>query len=84
MRTISFHYYDVISTVGVIIILVTYYLLQTRKMDARNVWYSILNIVGSVFILYSLWFDWNLGAVLMESFWIVISIVGIFTSKKYH
>jgi hypothetical protein len=34
-------------------------------------------------ILYSLFDNWNLASVMIESFWIIISFIGIYNSLKY-
>jgi hypothetical protein len=72
------HCYDVISIIGVFIIIVTYFLLQWGRLESNSYSYSWLNIVGSVLILYSLFYDWNLSAVIIEISWIIISFLGIF------
>ncbi len=67
---------DVVGAIGVALIIVTYYLLQTGRMESRSPYYSILNAAGSGMILASLWFDFNLAAFVVESFWLSISIYG--------
>jgi hypothetical protein len=37
----------------------------------------VLNGLGALFILYSLWFDFNLSAFLIELIWLLISLVGL-------
>lgn len=71
------HWYDIISIMGVAIILVAYFLLQWERLDARSYAFSLLNIIGSLMILYSLLYDWNLSAVLIEISWVCISVVGL-------
>lgn len=66
-----------VGLLGVILTLVAYILLQTAKMDADHLGYGILNSLGSVLILWSLCFDWNLAAFIMESLWLVFSLYGL-------
>ena len=76
---------DVIGIIGVSIIVVTYLLLQLQKISSQTLTYSILNIVGSIMILYSLIDNWNLASFVIQVFWIIISLFGIrnyYTSKK--
>ena len=68
---------DVLGLLGVTIIIIAYALLQTEKLATIQPIYSILNILGASLILFSLLFDWNLSAVLIEVFWIIISIYGL-------
>lgn len=81
MYLANIKWYDVISMTGVLIILVTYFLLQSERIDARSYLYSILNFIGSMMILYSLFYDWNLSAVIIEVCWAVISLFGLV--KRY-
>jgi hypothetical protein len=40
--------------------------------------YSIVNGLGACGIIYSLFFEFNLSAFVIESFWLAISLYGIF------
>ena len=72
-----FEYYDVAGTTGVILIVVSYFLLQTGRMRSNSLRYSVNNAVGAALILFSLYFEFNVSAFLIEFFWLLISIVGI-------
>ena len=75
---------DIIGTFGVIIIIITYFLLQIEKISSKNLSFSVLNVIGSTIILYSLMYNWNLASVLIEFFWILISLFGVYKYfKKY-
>ena len=69
--------YDVAGLLGAALIIIAYLLLQLRKIDADNVWYSAANAAGAALILLSLWFKFNLAAVIIETFWLAISLYGI-------
>lgn len=69
--------FDLIGCIGTVIILITYYLLQARKLSPTSLTYSFFNFLGALLILVSLMHNWNLPAVLMEIAWIVISLYGI-------
>lgn len=73
----TIHFYDLVSILGVTLILGSYFLLQLAKIDAQGYPYSLLNILGSLMILYSLLYDWNLSAVIIEIFWAAISLIGV-------
>jgi len=77
---ISLH--EVVGIFGSAIIITTYFLLQTRRMNVQQVQYSILNALGAGFILYSLSVEFNLSAFIIEYFWLVISGIGIVKSYK--
>lgn len=63
-------------------ILLTYLLLQTGKLKSTDIRYSIFNALGAGLILISLRYNFNLSAVIIEGFWVVISLVGIFRCLK--
>tara|TARA_R110000782_G_scaffold199414_2_gene288391 strand:+ start:677 stop:937 length:261 start_codon:yes stop_codon:yes gene_type:complete len=69
--------FDAIGIFGVGLTLLAYLLLQAERLESRSRAYSALNLVGSVAILTSLAFDFNLSAVLMEGCWVVISLYGL-------
>ena len=70
-------WYDTIGTSGVLMILLAYFLLQTERIASTALSYSVLNLLGALFITLSLLFDFNLSAFVMEVCWIAISIYGI-------
>ncbi|WP_457746393.1 CBU_0592 family membrane protein [Sulfurimonas sp.] len=81
----DFHYYDFIGILGVMIIVITYLLLQVEKIQSNSLSYSLLNILGSLLITYSLIYSWNLSSFVIEFFWILISLYGVwkyFKNKK--
>lgn len=69
---------DIIGVVGVSIVVFTYLLLQLERINAKGFWYSFLNALGSLMILYSLTYNWNLASVIIEFFWIAISLFGLY------
>ena len=78
------NWYDIVGTLGVAIIILTYVLLQLERVISTQLIYSLLNAVGASLILISLYFDFNLPSVVVEFFWLVISLFGIgkFLARK--
>jgi hypothetical protein len=68
---------DLIGIFGVALIVIAYVLLQTDRMDAKDLSFSVLNTLGALLIIVSLLFDWNLASFLMEFIWLIISLYGI-------
>jgi hypothetical protein len=68
---------DIIGVSGVALVIVAYLMLQLDKMDSKGFLYSFLNAFGSVMILYSLAYNWNLASFIIELFWILISFYGL-------
>ena len=70
-------WYDVIGTIGVAIIVLTYVLLQIERIRSDQLSYSLLNAAGASLILISLYFTFNFPAFVVEFFWLLISLYGI-------
>ena len=66
-----------VGIIGVILVLITYFLLQWGKLRSDGFFYSFINLVGAGGILYSLFFEWNLSAFIIEVVWVLISIYGL-------
>ena len=71
------NWYNILGTIGVGVIVVTYFLLQLGRVKSDQLIYSLLNGIGAMLILISLYYDFNLPSVVVEAFWLVISIFGI-------
>lgn len=74
--------YDVIGTIGVSLILLAYFLVQTERITSQNLYYPLLNLLGALLLLVSLMVHWNTASVIIELFWIVISLYGIWSILK--
>lgn len=72
-----FALHNLIGGLGFVLLLGTYLLLQLNRIEAQSLLYSQLNALGAALLLVSLAFDFNLSAVLVESSWLVISLIGI-------
>lgn len=76
---------DVVGLLGVVCIVTGYFLLQLEKVSHDSLSYLLLNLSGASFILYSLFFEWNFSAAVIEIFWIAITLFGLgkYTRKKW-
>lgn len=74
--------YDFVGNIGVFLILLGYLLIQIKKMNSSNLIYSLMNLLGAVFIIVSLTQNFNLSAFVIEAFWVLISLIGIFNYLK--
>lgn len=68
---------DLVGIIGVAIIVVAYLMLQLEKIKSTDLSYSVMNALGASMIVASLIVDFNLSALLMEVFWVLISFIGI-------
>ncbi|MBK9215177.1 MAG: hypothetical protein IPM59_06200 [Chloracidobacterium sp.] len=81
----SWAWYDIIGTAGVAVIIVAYFLLQTGRLRSEQLAYSVMNGVGALLILISLYYAFNFPSLVVEFFWLLISLYGIggsFSRKK--
>ncbi|MDX1320944.1 MAG: hypothetical protein R3207_12255 [Oceanospirillum sp.] len=74
----SYSWFDLVGNIGVFMVVLAFYLLQTERLNSRDIRYSLLNLTGAILLLISLLFNWNLSSVIIELFWIAISLIGIF------
>ncbi len=72
--------YELAGFVGAAIIVVAYFAMQQRWLSALDWRFPAANVVGSLLILVSLWFDWNFPSVVIEIFWALISFLGLLRS----
>ncbi|HKZ03303.1 MAG TPA: hypothetical protein VJ180_13745 [Pyrinomonadaceae bacterium] len=72
----SYHWFDLIGIVGVLLIMVAYALLQLDRLRSSAISFSLINALGALLIMVSLVFNFNLSAFLMEFFWFAISLFG--------
>lgn len=68
---------DALGVVGVLCILIAYAGATSGKLDARRAPALLLNLTGALLILVSLYFDFNLSAVLMEGAWALVAVYGL-------
>jgi len=73
----DFQAHDLVGFVGVSFIVATYFLSQIGRMEVNQPLYPVLNGIGALFILFSLYFTFNAASFVIELFWLAISIVGL-------
>jgi hypothetical protein len=73
---------DLAGYAGVALVVITYGLSQMGRMDVKRPLYPALNGVGALLILVSLYFRPNPPSVVIEFFWLAISIYGFVRALK--
>ncbi len=68
---------DAAGVFGVLLILIAYGGATSGKLDPKSWPALVLNLAGALLILGSLYFDFNLSAVLMEAAWALVAIAGL-------
>src|SRR5207247_11024527 len=70
-------WFDLTGFIGVLLIVVAYLLLQLDKLPSSSPRYSLMNAAGALLIIVSLVFKFNLSAFIVEAFWFLISLLGL-------
>ena len=80
----NFHleWWDWIGLVGTSSVLGAYFLLQAGRLHGQRIVFQLMNLLGAIGLLVSLYGKFNLSVFLMESAWAVVSAFGIWQSAK--
>ena len=74
--------YQLIGFLGMIFVVVAYFLLQTERHKITSLTYQVLNLIGAILLLISLFVHFNLGSFIIEVFWIIITVYGMYKNLK--
>jgi len=74
--------FQIIGFLGMICIVYAYLLLQIGSYNSKSLKFQYINLIGAVLLLISLCVHFNLGSFIIEVFWIIITIFGIFKYYK--
>jgi hypothetical protein len=70
-----------IGLLGTGCIVVAYFANQQGWLDSEDWRFPAANLVGALLILVSLYAEWNLPSVVIELFWVAISLYGLVKPK---
>lgn len=73
---------QVVSFAGAILILLAYAGQQLRWMDARKPLYNVINLVGSAILAYIALEPFQIGFVVLESVWALLSLYALVRPQK--
>jgi hypothetical protein len=73
---------NIAGLIGVIFMLGAYLLVQSEKLLPGNIKFPLMNLIGASLVLVSLLFAWNLPSFIIELFWTLISIYGIWRIRR--
>ncbi len=73
----EYGWHDFFGNIGVVLVLLAYLLLQLGKLSLDSLPYLMLNTVGSVLIMVSLFYDFNLSSFIIELAWLAISLFSL-------
>ena len=76
--------FNIAGITGAFLVLSAYFLLQAKKIQSDSLNFLAMNTSGSILLLASLLWDFNLPSFIIEISWLLISIYGLFKwYKKY-
>lgn len=73
----AYGWHDLLGNIGVVMVLVLYFLLQTERIQATSRVFSAANALGALLIIVSLIQQFNLSAFIVELAWLLISLYGL-------
>ncbi|MDX1482751.1 MAG: permease [Woeseiaceae bacterium] len=79
---LDYEWHDFFGNLGVLLIIGSYFWLQIGRISGQNPAYSLVNAIGAALVLISLYYEFNLSAALIESFWLLISLLGLFLGTR--
>lgn len=68
---------DLVGTVGALIVVGAYFGTQARLINSDDLAFPLINLIAALLISYSLYYTFNFASALIEAFWILISLFGI-------
>jgi len=78
MSVIEMDFFQWLGFAGMICIVLAYFLLQLGVYDIHAINYQLFNLAGAIALIISLLVHFNLGSFLIEVFWIMITLYGLF------
>jgi hypothetical protein len=75
-------YTDIISTIGVSLILIAFFLNTFKYIADNGKLYFVLNIIGGAFACYGSVLLNSLPFIILEGIWSVVALVGLIKSLK--
>ena len=75
-------FYQLMSVTGAVLVLVAFGCLQTGKLDRRDRWFNLLNLVGSLMLGAVAVHDQRWGFIGLEFIWAAFSVPPLFQKKE--
>lgn len=70
--------FDIIGMSGTFLVVGAFFLLQLDKVKPDGLVYNLMNLSGAILLLISLCYNFNLASFVIELFWIVASLIGLY------
>ena len=78
----QFDPYTLLGIVGSCCFIAAYFANLQGWLPSSGRGFPAANLAGSVLVLISLFDAWNLPSVILEAFWVAISVYGILRSRR--
>lgn len=73
---------DILATAGVTILLIAFLLQILKVISVESNWYSLMNLVGAALAGISAWMISFMPFVVLESFWVLVSLFNLIKNLK--
>jgi Na+-translocating ferredoxin:NAD+ oxidoreductase RnfD subunit len=73
---------DLAGCIGAALVVIAYLGNQQGWLPTDDRRYPLVNLIGALLILASLYRDWNLPAAVIEAFWAMISLYGLAKQRR--
>lgn len=73
---------DIVGYIGSAMIIWAYFLLQSGKVTSDDITYPLINLIGAILLMISLMVHTNMPSIIIEIFWIGISVYGVWKILK--
>jgi len=68
---LDFELHNIVGSLGVIMIITSYLFIQIDKMEVKGMQYSLINAVGALLVLFSLYYEFNLSAFIIYTDYLI-------------
>lgn len=78
----TLHWSDIVGQCGMLLLVGTYWALQTDRLDAKGLYYSLMNLMVAILLGINLYYKPVIANITLEIFWAAMSIYGIYKWYK--
>ena len=71
-----------IGFAGMLCVVLAFYKTVHGTWSSQSLKYNQVNLAGAILLIISLFIHFNLGSFIIEVFWIMISLKGIYNAKR--
>ena len=75
-------FWQLLGTAGAALIVICYWNVVKETWSPQSKQYLWTNMAGAILLVISLCFNFNLGSMLIEFFWIAISVSGLIKHRR--